>query len=52
MLQDVEAGRPTEIEALCGAAEREAAALGIPAPMNQALAALVRLTESAAKAEW
>lgn len=52
MLQDVEAGRPTEIEALCGMAEREAAALGLPAPINQALAALVRLKEGAAKAEW
>lgn len=52
MLQDVEAGRPTEIEALCGTAEREGAALGIPTPMNQALAALVRLKESAARTVW
>lgn len=52
MLQDVEAGRPTEIEALCGMVEREAIAYDVHAPINKALAALIRLKESAAKAEW
>jgi 2-dehydropantoate 2-reductase len=42
MLQHVEAGRRTEIEALNGALIREARALGIPAPNNQALVALLK----------
>lgn len=35
MLQDVERGAPTEIEALNGALVREARRLGIPAPVNE-----------------
>jgi 2-dehydropantoate 2-reductase len=42
MLQHVEAGRRTEIEALNGALIREAKALGIPTPNNQALVALLK----------
>ena len=42
MLQHVEAGRRTEIEALNGALIREAQALGIPTPNNQALVALLK----------
>ncbi len=42
MLQDVERGRPTEIDAINGAIAREAAALGLPAPVNTVLWKLVR----------
>ena len=38
----VEAGRRTEIEALNGALIREAKALGIPTPNNEALVALLK----------
>jgi len=46
MLQDVEAGRRTEIESLNGYVEQAAARHGIDAPMNRLLAALVRMRES------
>jgi len=42
MLQHVEAGRRTEIDALNGALLREAQALGIPMPNNEALVALLK----------
>ena len=42
MLQHVEAGRRTEVEALNGALIREAQALGIPTPNNEALVALLK----------
>jgi 2-dehydropantoate 2-reductase len=42
MLQHVEAGRGTEIEALNGALIREAKALEIPTPNNEALVALLK----------
>ena len=42
MLQHVEAGRRTEIEALNGALLREAEALGIATPCNEALVALLK----------
>jgi 2-dehydropantoate 2-reductase len=42
MLQHVEAGRRTEIDALNGALLREAAALGIAVPYNEALVALLK----------
>jgi len=41
MLQDVEAGRPTEIDAISGAVVREAERHGVAAPMNQAMTLLV-----------
>jgi 2-dehydropantoate 2-reductase len=41
MLQDVRAGRPTEIDALCGEVARRGARLGVAAPVNEALARLV-----------
>jgi len=41
MLQDVEAGRPTEIDAISGAVAREAERRGVAAPMNQAMTLLV-----------
>lgn len=41
MLQDVEAGRRTEIDVITGAVVREAERLGMDAPLNRALYALV-----------
>ncbi|MGF1625457.1 MAG: ketopantoate reductase family protein, partial [Alphaproteobacteria bacterium] len=49
MLQHIERGRPTEIDALNGALVREAAALGIPTPWNEALTALVKGREFASR---
>jgi 2-dehydropantoate 2-reductase len=45
MLQDIERGRPTEIDAINGAVVREGARLGVPTPYNQALLSLVRARE-------
>ncbi len=42
MLQDVEAGRTTEIDAISGAVAREGERRGIAAPLNQAMTLLVR----------
>ena len=42
MLQDVEAGRPTEVEAINGAVVREAEERGVPVPVNRLLLALMR----------
>jgi len=42
MLQDLEAGRPTEIEYLNGAIVRVAERHGVPVPTNRAVTALVR----------
>ena len=47
MLQDVEAGRRTEIETLNGAIVGHADALGIDVPVNRAMVALVRGWERA-----
>jgi len=41
MLQDVMAGRATEIESICGEVIRRGEEFGIPTPRNQTLAALV-----------
>jgi 2-dehydropantoate 2-reductase len=41
MLQDVRAGRATEIDAICGAVQREGERRGIGAPLNQAMTVLV-----------
>jgi len=41
MLQDVEAGRPTEIDAISGAVAREGESHGVAAPLNQAMTLLV-----------
>jgi 2-dehydropantoate 2-reductase len=41
MLQDVEAGRPTEIDAISGAVARLAERHGVAAPMNEAMTVLV-----------
>ena len=42
MLEDVEAGRPTEVELINGALVREAASHGVEAPLHEAVYALVR----------
>ena len=41
MLQDVEAGRPTEVDAISGAVAREGESRGVAAPLNQAMTVLV-----------
>jgi 2-dehydropantoate 2-reductase len=41
MLQDVEAKRATEIDAICGAVYREGQRRGVEAPLNQAMTLLV-----------
>lgn len=48
MLQDVLAGRPTEIELINGAIVRAATRAGLAAPVNQTLVRLVRLIEGGA----
>lgn len=45
MLQDVQAGRPTEVDAICGAVQREGERRGIAAPLNQAMTVLVGALE-------
>lgn len=45
MLQDVEAGRPTEIDAISGAVAREGKRRGVAAPLNQAMTLLVSSLE-------
>lgn len=42
MLQDVERGRRTEVDAINGAVAERGLALGVPTPINEALADLVR----------
>jgi len=43
--QDLNRGRPTEIDALNGYISRRGAELGIPVPANHALFTLVKLLE-------
>lgn len=45
MLQDLRAGRPTEIDALCGAVERLGSEYDVETPVVSALAELVRVAE-------
>jgi 2-dehydropantoate 2-reductase len=45
MLQDVLRGSPTEIEVINGAIVQEARKLGVPAPVNESLVALVKAIE-------
>ena len=47
MLEDVDAGRPTEVELINGALVREARAHGVNAPLQEAVYALVRGREAA-----
>lgn len=49
MLQDIEHGRITEIDAINGAVVDIATRQGIPAPVNQTLVQLVKLTEHLAR---
>jgi 2-dehydropantoate 2-reductase len=42
MLQDIERGRPTEIDAICGVIAAEGARLGVATPVNRTLWNLVR----------
>jgi 2-dehydropantoate 2-reductase len=49
MLQDIERGRPTEVDAINGAIVREGAMLGIPTPYNEALLLLVKGREDVAR---
>jgi 2-dehydropantoate 2-reductase len=51
MLQDVERGRPTEIDALCGAVVAEGERAGVPTPLNHALWLAVRRLEGRPVAE-
>jgi 2-dehydropantoate 2-reductase len=46
MLEDVRAGRPTEVELINGALVREGERLAVPAPLHQALYALVKAREA------
>lgn len=47
MLQDLDAGRPTEIDAISGAVARAAADRGIPVPLTETVLRLVRARERA-----
>lgn len=46
MLQDVRAGRRTEIDALCGEIVRRGTVAGVPTPVNRALETLIRAREA------
>ena len=45
MLQHLERGRPTEIDALNGALVRESRAIGLEAPYNEAITLMIRARE-------
>jgi 2-dehydropantoate 2-reductase len=51
MLQDVLVGRPTEIEAICGAVVRHANARGLSTPVTETVMALVRHLDSKTERE-
>ncbi|MBA3717457.1 MAG: 2-dehydropantoate 2-reductase [Actinobacteria bacterium] len=51
MLEDIEAGRPTEIDLITGALVREAARNDVAVPLHEALYALVRAKELACASE-
>jgi len=46
LLQDIEAGRPSEIDFINGAVPRHAGRLGLRAPVNETLTALVKAIEA------
>ena len=50
MLQDVEARRPTEIDYLNGGIARFGRSLGVPTPLNRAIADILALHADGAKA--
>ena len=45
MLQDLERGRKTEIDAINGSIVREGKRLGIPTPVNDVMVTLVKIQE-------
>lgn len=49
MLQDLLAGRATEIDAICGSVLRKGRSLGIATPLTEAVHALVRLKETSSR---
>ena len=49
MLQDIMAGRETEIDSICGEVVKRGEALGIPTPRNQTLHALVKGIEQSTR---
>jgi 2-dehydropantoate 2-reductase len=49
MLQDIEAGRPTEIDALCGIVVRYGREAGVPTPLNAELVERIRALEGAGR---
>ncbi|HET6317507.1 MAG TPA: 2-dehydropantoate 2-reductase [Chloroflexota bacterium] len=49
MLQDLERGRPTEIDTINGAIVRAGTECGVPTPLNQALLLLVKAREDIAR---
>lgn len=49
MLQDVDRGAPTEIEAICGAVVAESARHGVPTPVNRELLEAMRRLEARAE---
>jgi len=49
MLQDIEQGRRTEVDSICGAIVAQARGLGLRAPLNQALLALVKGIEASTR---
>ena len=51
MLEDIEAGRPTEIDLITGALVREAERTGVPVPLHEAMYALVRAKEQSCVSE-
>ena len=51
MLQDIEAGRPTEVEAIHGAIQEAAASAGVGTPAIDVIAALIRARTRMARAE-
>lgn len=51
MLQDLRAGKRTEIDALCGAVAELAARHDVPAPVNEALARLIRAAEGCGRSK-
>jgi 2-dehydropantoate 2-reductase len=46
MLQDIEAGRKTEVEMFAGKITQLGADLGIPTPVNLTLVRIIRVLES------
>lgn len=52
MLQDIERGAPTEIDAICGAIVRAGEQTGVPTPINRTLWQLVKALEEENSSQW